>query len=103
MISRLNSPAYAYPCPCFACALTSANAGLGVTVDSYSVDVGLFHPLLPAGLSRRTLTSHARASQACGLTFPERPDRRSAARAGVGSPGSRAWRLSACLGGGVRT
>src|ERR1039458_1402639 len=63
MISRLNSPAYACPCPCFACALTSANAGLGVTVDSYSFDVGLFHPLLPAGLSRRTLTSPVQAEE----------------------------------------
>ena len=32
LISRLNSPAYTYPCERFAHALTNADASLGVTV-----------------------------------------------------------------------
>ena len=54
-ISRLNSPACVYRYRRFACILTDADARLAATVDRYSFGVGLFHSLLPAGLSRRTL------------------------------------------------
>jgi hypothetical protein len=54
MISRLDSPARTYPCPCFAAALAGVGAGLGAVVVRYSFDVGLFHSVLHAGLFRRT-------------------------------------------------
>ena len=53
LISRLNSPACTCPCERFAAPSRVANASLGVTVDRYSFGVGLSHPLLHAGLSRR--------------------------------------------------
>jgi len=62
MISRLDGAACARLYPCFACALTSANEGVGFTVYSYSLDIGLVHPLLPSSLFRRTQTSYARPS-----------------------------------------
>jgi hypothetical protein len=53
LITRLNSPACTCPCERFAAPSRVANASLGVTVDRYSFGVGLFHPLLHAGSSRR--------------------------------------------------
>ena len=54
VITRLNSLA----CTCryrrFARALTDTDARLAVTVGRYSFGVGLLHPLLHAGLSRRS-------------------------------------------------
>src|ERR1700738_1692513 len=55
-ISRLNSPARTYHYQRFAHALTNADAWLVAIVDRYSFDVGLFHPHLHVGLSRRTMT-----------------------------------------------
>ena len=43
-------------------------------------------------------TSHARSSQACHLSVPERPIQRSTRWVSVGSPGSRAWRFRTCHG-----
>ncbi len=54
VISRLNSPAYACPYRRFAHALTDTDARPGAIVARYAFDVGLFHPLLHAGLSRRS-------------------------------------------------
>ena len=52
-ISRLNSWPVRTPIQRFAAPSRVANAWLGATVDRYSFGVGLFHPLLHAGLSRR--------------------------------------------------
>jgi hypothetical protein len=46
--------AYTNLCQRFANALTDVHAWLGATVGCYLFGVGLFHPLLHAGLSRRT-------------------------------------------------
>jgi hypothetical protein len=48
--------AYAYPYRRFTPALTDDGARLGADVDRYSFTVVDLHHLLPAGLSRRTLT-----------------------------------------------
>jgi hypothetical protein len=53
-ISRLNSRPACTPVQRFADALTSASACLGATVVRWSFDVGTFHSLLHAGLSRRS-------------------------------------------------
>jgi hypothetical protein len=58
-ISRLNSPAWTYPCRRFDRALADAAARLGATVDRYSFDVGLLPPFLHAGLSRRSISDHS--------------------------------------------
>ena len=52
-ISRLNSWPVRTPIQRFAAPSRVANAWLGATVDRYSFGVGLFHPHLHAGLSRR--------------------------------------------------
>ena len=52
-ISRLNSWPVRTPVQRFAAPSRVANAWLGATVDRYSFGVGLFHPHLHAGLSRR--------------------------------------------------
>ena len=46
-------PAHQCPCLRFAGHLTITAAKLGVRMVRYSFPVGLLHPLLPAGLSRR--------------------------------------------------
>jgi hypothetical protein len=48
--------AYAYPYRRFTAALTDDGARLGADVERYSFIVVDLHHLLPAGLSRRTLT-----------------------------------------------
>jgi hypothetical protein len=52
-ISRLNSWPVRTPVQRFAAPSRVANAWLGATVGRYSFGVGLFHPHLHAGLSRR--------------------------------------------------
>src|SRR4029450_2299692 len=52
-ISRLNSWPVRTPVHRFAAPSRVANAWLGATVGRYSFGVGLFHPHLHAGLSRR--------------------------------------------------
>jgi hypothetical protein len=59
-------PARQCLCQRFTRDVATAGAGLEVSVVRFSVAVGLFHPLLSAGLSRRFLTDshfgHARNS-----------------------------------------
>jgi hypothetical protein len=55
-ISRLNNPARTYRSRRFASALTDADAQLTAVADRYSFNVGLSHPHLYDGLSRRTMT-----------------------------------------------
>ena len=50
LISRLHSPAYAYPYRRFAAALADDDARLGAGVDRYSFTVMDLHHLLLAGL-----------------------------------------------------
>lgn len=60
-VSRLNGPARTYRSQRFANALTDAHAQLTAVADRYSFNVGLSHPLLYDGLSRRT-TAQGRQS-----------------------------------------
>src|SRR5919106_5001634 len=61
-ISRLHNPARTYRSRRFADALTDAHAQLTAVVDRYSFNVGLSHPHLYDGLSRRTMTRGHRGS-----------------------------------------
>ena len=62
-ISRLNSWPVRTPVQRFAAPSRVANAWLGATVGRYSFGVGLFHPHLHAGLSRRFPSGSSRSSQ----------------------------------------
>jgi hypothetical protein len=59
-ISRLDNPARTYRSRRFADALTNADAQLTAVVDRYSFNVGLSHPHLYDGLSRRTMAQGLR-------------------------------------------
>src|SRR5215212_370641 len=61
-ISRLNNPARTYRSRRFADALTDADAQLTAVVGRYSFNVGLSHPHLYDGLSRRTTARGHRGS-----------------------------------------
>ena len=65
-ISRLDNPARTYRSRRFADALTDADAQLTAVVGRYSFNVGLSHPHLYDGLSRRTMTRGRRVSLTLG-------------------------------------
>jgi len=71
--SGLNSPAYVYPCQCFACASRTPTHDSG---SSWSLpfDVERSHSLLSAGLSRRTVDGVQHLDHGRWRTCPQRGD-----------------------------
>ena len=67
LISRLNTEPARAPVNASTTASRLPPHDLGVIVDRYSFDVRLFHPLLPAGLSRRTIRSTSTVEDERGL------------------------------------
>src|SRR5215217_4941977 len=72
-ISRLDNPARTYRSRRFADALTDADAQLTAVVGRYSFNVGLSHPHLYDGLSRRTMARGHRGSLLLRCGEPSSP------------------------------